>query len=852
VSRPPEPPASPPASRDAPAPAPGAASPADPAPPALVEVALALPLPAPLHYRIPDRLAGELCRGMRVLVPLGGRQVTGYVTDFPGSSSVPPGRLREVLGALDEGPLFDEELLALVLLAARYYVQPPGELLRAALPAGINVTGRRTVRRVPAGEPPAAASLPGGTVAAAPRSREPQRRALRTALEERPVPCDELLRRVGQGCRFEDLLALQREGSALLDFDLPRPRVRSRKTQLLTPAGPARPAVHLGSRQQELLRLVHERPGISLAEARRAIPDAAAVSRALEAKGLIRRAEVEELRDPFLDDPVVPDQAPVLSAGQQGVLQEIGQALTARRFTPFLLHGETGSGKTEVYLEAIRLARAQGRSALVLVPEISLTPQLAGRFRARFGDRAVAVLHSGLSEGERYDQWRRLRQGEVTLAVGARSAVFAPLPALGIVVVDEEHDPSYHQDESPRYDGRNLALLRGSRSDAVVVLGSATPSLESHYHALTGRYRRLELKGRPTGGALPQVELVDLRLHRPARGVVPFTRPLREALLETLGAGEQAILFLNRRGWAPVLLCQECGAAITCPSCSVTLTLHREDARLRCHYCDHQQRVPSRCPACAAEALVQLGLGTEKVEAAVRELLPGARVARLDRDTVGRKGLAGLLRAVRAREVDVLVGTQMVTKGHDFPGVTLVGVLQADGGLHLPDFRAAERTFQLLAQVAGRAGRGERPGRVIIQTYSPEHHALTAAQGHDHLGFAQQELLLRRELGFPPFSHLVALHLDGPDAEATRAVVEGLGRELEELLVRPGAPPVTLLGPAPAPLEQLRGRYRWQLLLKAASRPELRTLLPSLQELVARAQKQGLRGAVDVDPVSML
>lgn len=819
-------------------------------PPGLVEVAVALPLPSTYHYRLPPSLAAGVVPGMRVVVPLGPRRVTGYVLGFPGVAAVDEQRLRDVVDLLDAAPLLSPELLELAQRAARYYAQPPGEMLRAALPAGINVSGRRTVRLVP--QAPGFGLQAAGPEESPPRAR--QRQGLLAVLGPEPRLCAEVLRQAGQGSRMQDLLELERQGLVELGFDLPQPRVRTRRvTQVRHRATSPETRHRLGRRQQEVLALLAERQQLTLEELRGLVPVPLATLRGLAAHGLLELAEVEEPRDPFRRDPVVPDHPPRLTPGQEAVLAPIGQALQCGGFSPFLLHGETGSGKTEVYLEAIRQARALQRSALVLVPEISLTPQLAGRFRARFGDLGVAVLHSGLSEGERYDQWRRIRSGEVGIVVGARSAVFAPLQRLGVIVVDEEHDPSYHQDEAPRYDARNLALLRGQSCQAVVILGSATPSLESHRNALQGRYRRLELKGRPTGGGLPAVELVDLRAALPAdRSGVPWSPQLLQAMADTLAAKEQIILFLNRRGYAPVVVCKGCGEAVTCPSCSVALTFHKGAGLLRCHYCDHGRRPPEVCPACGGGPLLLLGLGTEKVEAAVRALFPAARVARLDRDTVSRRGIEALIRAVREGEVDVLIGTQMVAKGHDFPNVTLVGVILADLGLRIPDFRAAERTFQLLAQVAGRAGRRERPGRVIIQTYAPGHHALLAAKAHDFARFSDVELALRRELGFPPFTHLLAVHLDGPDVAATRAAAQQIGQSLEQALLAPGALPVTLLGPAPAPLEKLRGRHRWQLLLKAARREPLRAFLPLLGRLAADAAGKGVRAAIDVDPISML
>jgi primosomal protein N' (replication factor Y) len=540
-------------------------------------------------------------------------------------------------------------------------------------------------------------------------------------------------------------------------------------------------------------------------------------------------------------------------------------------FTPFLLHGVTGSGKTEVYLQVIAEALARGKTALVLVPEISLTPQLAARFRARFGDQ-VAILHSGLTETARLGEWSRLRRGEARIAVGARSAVFAPLSDLGVIVVDEEHDGSFKQDEGVRYHARDVALVRAQRAGAVCVLGSATPSLESAAHAEPvpatgsdsaggagstsdgargrGRYQKLVLTQRPTARPMPAVDIIDLRKYQPD-GDAMLSAPLRAAIGETLAAGDQTILFLNRRGFATFVLCRACGHAFRCPHCSVSLTYHRHSDRLSCHYCGFQQRVPEICPGCGASgAIERKGLGTEKVAEAVAAEFPTARVARLDRDVASGAKIEAVLARVARREIDILVGTQMVTKGHDFPGVTLVGVLCADTGLNLPDFRASERTFQLLAQVAGRAGRGDRPGRVLIQTYRPAAPAVVAAAAHDYDRFFADELAVRADLRYPPHGRLIAVRIDGPDPHEVAGTAQRLAQLAEVLARRPDTGgPVDVRGPVPAPLERLRGRTRWQVWLRSADRHALRRVA---RGALAAEVGSAVRVGLDVDPMSAL
>jgi primosomal protein N' (replication factor Y) len=586
-----------------------------------------------------------------------------------------------------------------------------------------------------------------------------------------------------------------------------------------------------------------------LGELAHAVPKAREALRRLVARGLVRLET--EAASPLVRTGFGQGRPAQLTSFQEAAVRTLTSALDGATYRAFLLQGVTGSGKTEVYLRAAEHALATGKGALVLVPEIALTPQLVGRFRSRFGGQ-VAVLHSGLKDKERRRHWQALRSGRVRLAVGVRSAVFAPVAALGLLVVDEEHDPSFKQDEKLRYQARDLAVVRARDAGSVVVLGSATPSLETYENARRGRYEVLELPARVDDRPMPQVELVDLR-HRPRlRGEVPkaLSEESATALEETLAKGQQAILFLNRRGHSTTLLCEACGHAVSCDSCDVALTLHLHPSALQCHYCGASRPVPQECQACGG-ALVHLGTGTEKVEAEVQARCPTARVARLDRDAVGTgERLTERLASFAKGELDVLVGTQMVAKGHDFPGVTLVVVVSADTGLLLPDFRAAERTFQLLTQVAGRAGRGKDTGRVLVQTYNPEAEPVARAAHHDFIGFASRELEWRKALAYPPFSRLAAIRLEGADAQETAASAQALGDTLAKALP-PAASGVRLLGPAPAPLSRLKGLTRWQLLLKAPQHRVLRPVLDAAERALL-ALPRGVRGVLDVDPGAML
>jgi primosomal protein N' (replication factor Y) len=661
-------------------------------------------------------------------------------------------------------------------------------------------------------------------------------------------PLGEVLRAGAPALPTEAMTALRSGGFLGAGETLPGARIATRRVLCVRASEKPAKGVRLGKSQRVLLQLLAERGEITLDELRRHLKSPRAVLRALQDKNFVMTSEREVPADRFFADEVPPIAAPEPNPAQQAaiaaIIARLGQG------GGFLLHGVTGSGKTEVYLRVIAEARSRGLGALMLVPEIALTPQLVSRFRARFGD-ALAVLHSELSDRERNDAWRGLRQGRVELAIGARSALFAPVERLGVIVVDEEHDGSFKQEDGFRYQARDMALLRAHRAHAVCVLGSATPSLESYHLTEQGKLTLLTLAERATSQPLPPVEIVDLAKQRGAgpTGQRLLSDPLHLALEQCLAASEQAILFLNRRGFSPSVRCNGCGELLQCPACSVSLTAHKGAGVLRCHYCDFTSPHRGSCMLCGSKDLMELGLGTEQLEQTLAQWFPKARVARLDRDTASGEGVEAVLDRLRTREVDILVGTQMVTKGHDVPGVTLVGVILADQSLAFPDFRASERTFQLLAQVGGRAGRGERPGRVILQTYLPEHPAVHFAQTHDYLGFLRSEQAARRELGYPPYSRLVALRIDASqESQASRAAETLAQVARAQPAVRDER--VEVLGPAPAPIGRLRGRYRYRFLLKSPDRRALRAvalaLVPSLSE-VAPA-----RASLDVDPVNML
>ncbi|WP_027717222.1 replication restart helicase PriA [Desulfovirgula thermocuniculi] len=596
-------------------------------------------------------------------------------------------------------------------------------------------------------------------------------------------------------------------------------------------------------------RAALEHPGLSRTELARKAGVSPSVVDALVARGLLRRVEQAPRWWEEEEGPLVGSAGPpVLNEEQERAVREIVTALERKERAVFLLHGVTGSGKTEVYLQAIAAALQRGRQAMMLVPEIALTPQMVEIFKNRFGAQ-VALLHSRLTQRERYGEYQRLRSGKANVVLGARSAVFAPLENPGLIVIDEEHEPSYKQEESPRYHARTVALRLAGYSGAVVVLGSATPSLESYAQAGgRGPYRLLRLTRRVGGRPLPEVHVVDLRQEMREGNPGVLSRRLQEAIAERLARREQVILFLNRKGHSTLVVCRECGLVLKCPQCDITLTYHLSQ-RLRCHYCSFNVRAPSLCPGCGSRYLAFLGTGTQKIELELQRLFPQAGILRLDSDSAGRgRAYREIIDGFRRGRADILVGTQMVAKGLDIPGVTLVGVVNADVSLYLPDFRASERTFQLLTQVAGRSGRGEREGEVIIQTYTPHHYAITCARDHDYLSFYRQEMAVRRTLGYPPFSYLCRLLVTGVGEDS---VAEGAGILAREIRAQEAG--VDVLGPAPAPLGRLKGRYRWHLVLKAGEQAALREVVgAALKSCEKMALFRKVRVSVDMAPQSMM
>jgi primosomal protein N' (replication factor Y) len=817
----------------------------------LVDVAVLAAIRNPLTYRVPESM--EVRPGQRVLVPLATRRATGVALE-PVEHIAPGFKVREILRVLDPEPLLSPELLTLGLWIAEYYLAPVGEVFRAMLPLRAQTRRARLLLLTEAGRRKLE-ELNSSLLEEVRTSEEASLLRYLAGHEagNEGVPFESIRRKFNQM-----LVSHARAEGWITVSEVERERGERKVLAVRLAAPPAQQMVHgpvpkraprLSPVARRILEALEQQgPADDHRELLKQTRASLAHLKKLGEQGLLELSDSTGVED-------VPTQEqemwPELTPAQAGALDELTKLLETRQFHPVLLHGITASGKTEIYLRLITRCLAQGRGALMLVPEIALTPAVQSQFLARFGNQ-VAVLHSGLSETERHEAWWRARRGEAKVVVGTRSAVFAPVSDLGVVIVDEEHDSSYKQEEVPRYHGRDVAVVRARLARALAVLGSATPSLESYWNAREGKYRLLKLEERIGGRPLASVEIVDMRQEfRETHTQVPISRRLKEEIDAQLRAGAQTMILLNRRGYSWFLLCRSCGETQRCVNCSISLTYHRREHRLICHYCGYTAGVPSRCPSCGSEYLHYVGEGTEKLEAKLGEQFPGARVARLDRDVARRVGLyRKILADFRQGEIDILVGTQLISKGHDFPGVTLVGVVSADLGLGIPDFRAAERTFQLLTQAAGRAGRGDAPGRVLVQTFYPEHYAILLAADQNYEGFFSKELRFRRLMHYPPCAALA--NVIAQDAKLEQAA--RIAKQIHESLVRLEAAghALKVLGPTPAPLAKIEGRHRIQFLLKASSRARLNQVL---HQLADECQQRGIPPQsvmIDVDPVSIM
>ncbi len=815
--------------------------------PAYADVALPVPLRRTFTYRLPSALGSAAVLGSRVLVPFGKRNLTGYIVDLQESLDPQLGLdesdVKDAIELLDESPLITPEILELTKWAADYYAVSWGEMLKASLPAGINSPSERVISINEAGKQ---------EIGQAPDRMSAKYEILRFLEANGETSQRVIEKQFGETAAKRSIRELMAANLVDAYFrnraSVVKPKLRKAVRLIASSAVDEKP---LTEGQRRVLAELEKRKGeVLFTELLDAAGTGASPITSLARRGMVEVSLAEVRRDP-LAEAELPEVTDIeLSREQQDALSAIGATIETGGYKALLLHGITGSGKTEIYIRAMRTCLLLGRSALMLVPEIALTPIFSRRLRSVFSDQ-VAIIHSNLSAGERYDEWRRIRSGDARIVIGTRSAVFAPLESPGLLIVDEEHDASYRQHESPFYSARDTAVMRANLSSTVVVLGSATPSLESFENARAGKYQYLKLQNRPWNRPLAKAELIDMReVFRKAGKDITISPQLLEAIKTTHSNGEQSIVLLNRRGFSQFVLCRTCGESLRCRNCDITLTYHKRDPKLVCHYCGFRAAVPAKCPFCSSEYLYFIGRGTEQLEQILQKMLPDMSIARIDRDTMARKGeMAKTLLAFDRGEIDMLIGTQMLAKGHDFHNVTLVGVISVDTGLGLPDFRSAERTFQLLTQVAGRAGRGELPGRVLIQTYYPEHYALRHAVKQDFEGFFEVEMRFRERMGYPPFVALAMLMVRGKDQNAVnqeaRIVRDGLDAANAEKKCR-------IVGPGPASLARLKGEYRVQLLVKSPNRRDIREVVDLG---LARADEGGadLRHVqLEIDPVDML
>ena len=813
--------------------------------PLYIEVAAALPLYLTYTYLIPDHLQNLAVSGKRVLVPFGHRKITAYIIES--DSRAPDLQVKAILDILDEKPLFPQNMIPFFKWMSHYYKCPLGEVIKSALPGGINLNEYKTFEITLQGHDALEKEVPASE----------ELKILRfLKSHSKPVTIRQMIRLTKQPVSMGMIQKLETRGWITGRKIMKGGTARHRMVKYVSMVNPSYSGVGKTreSVKDKMLEEIREHGEISLEILKKKFSSAYRLVKDLQKEGILSVFLKKEYRDP-LGEPIAKDRPPKLNREQEEVVSEVLDKTTAG-FNTFLLTGVTGSGKTEVYLHLAAEMISRGKSVLVLVPEIALISQMVRRFRARFGD-SLAILHSGLSDGERFDQWDKIASEKVTIAIGARSAIFAPFKNPGLIIVDEEHDSSYKQETRFRYNARDLAVVRAKQNNCTVILGSATPSIQSYYNVKTGKFIELVLKHRIEKRPLATTTIVDLRGKQSGKTLKRFITPeLFKAMKETLEKKEQVLLFLNRRGFASYPVCATCGAAVQCKNCEITLTFHKSINCFKCHFCGYVKASSSHCPTCGSSKIMHLGLGTEKVEETIKSLFPNARTKRMDHDTTRRKdALANILRDLKNQKIDILIGTQMVAKGHDFPNITLVGIICADLSLSFPDFRAGERTFQVLTQVAGRAGRGEIPGEVILQTYNPNHFSIMAARDQDFKRFYAHEINFRKELTYPPFSRMVQFLISGMDKQKTGKFAAGFGDFLKGIqrsdsLYKNN---VEIFGPIEAPMAKIAGNYRWQMFLKSVNPIPLHNFVDRLvQDNNIWLNNRMVKVAIDVDPYFML
>jgi primosomal protein N' (replication factor Y) len=815
------------------------------------QVAFPVHLTKTFTYRLPPSIQPVARVGSRVLVRLGTKPATGYIVALlprlRAGTSLVESEIKEVQQLLDAEPPLTPEVLEITRWVADYYAAPWGEVMRAALPAGINETVEQAVSITTAGRNAL-------TVLEVSAAEKPGTSALKLLATEGAFELGAFCLRMGAAKPPQWLRKLETEGLIDRSYRARSTVTRAKRRRAVSlknaDSEPA-PTHGVTKAQQKAIEVLRAHHGTMAASDLVKIAQISeSVVRTLVKRGVVTEFEEDVRRDPLSRAELPDTEIFKLTDAQTSALRSIEQRLTEKVFATLLLHGVTGSGKTEIYIRAMQAALDLDRGAMMLVPEIALTPILSRRLRAHFGGR-IAIFHSSLSKGERFDEWTRLRNGEARVVLGTRSAVFAPIRNLGVIIIDEEQDSSYRQEESPFYHARDTAIVRAQKESAVIVLGSATPSLESFHNAKAGKYAYLHLPERVANRPMARAEMIDMRevFARHKKPAV-FSDELLSEISLTKDRGEQSIVLLNRRGYSSFILCRSCGESINCPNCDVSLTYHQTDRILICHYCNHYQRAPTQCPTCASKYIYYVGEGTEQIEELLRKRFPSLRIGRIDRDTKSRRHqFEKTLLDFGKGELDLLVGTQMLAKGHDFPNVTLVGVVSVDAGLALPDFRAAERAFQLITQVAGRAGRGDLPGRVLIQTYHPHHYALRHACAQDYAGFYEEEIRHRRNHGYPPFVALSLILVRHKDAARANAIAQQMRQALAEANREHAC---RILGPAPAPFARLRGEHRVQLLIKSRSRKQMRAVIDLALQTLGKAGNDLRSITIEIDPVSMM
>ncbi|GJI59499.1 primosomal protein N' [Bacillus altitudinis] len=786
----------------------------------------------PFDYRVPDRFKGLVRAGMRVVVPFGPRKIQGFVTKIKEETDVQSGNIKDIVDLFDLSPVLTDELLELSHWLTEKTLSYHITALQSMLPAAMKAKYEKEIQVLSAEELPQSLKELFG-----------QQESILYA-DIPPEQLKPIQKHVQKGhleVRYHVSQKSEKKKVRTLQVAVTKEKLEEKQKQLKKNAVKQKALLAFLLQANEttfLAKDLQQQTGAS-----------SQTIKALIQEGLLTESYEEIYRDPYRDREFTPSTPLDLTTEQAEAAKPIHQAVSDEKHETFLLHGVTGSGKTEIYLQTIDHVLQKGKEAIVLVPEISLTPQMVQRFKERFGSN-VAVLHSGLSTGEKYDEWRKIHRKEVKLVVGARSAVFAPFENLGMIIIDEEHESSYKQEEMPRYHAKDVAIERAGRHQCPVVLGSATPSLESYARAKKGVYTLLTLKRRVNQQQLPHVSLIDMREELRNGNRSMFSEELMLRLKEVLERKEQAVLFLNKRGYSSFVMCRDCGYVEQCPHCEISLTYHRFQKRLKCHYCGHEASVPTECPECHSEHIRYFGTGTQRVEEELTKVLPEARVIRMDVDTTSRKGAhEKLLTSFGNKEADILLGTQMIAKGLDFPDVTLVGVLSADTSLHIPDFRSSEKTFQLLTQVSGRAGRHEKAGSVIIQSYTPSHYSIELTKQHDYEAFYEQEMLHRRHQSYPPFYFLAMVTVSHEEVTKAAHVTD----KIVQFLKMNCAPNTRILGPAASPIAKIKDRYRYQCVIKYKRENELASLLRKIQDHYQKEMEQKqLMISIDMNPYMMM